>query len=99
MEGAAAEMDGASASPFTPPGVSLPSRRMTIVGTPSSPVTRKRLRAVVGESVESDVVVASGESDEGVESLSGPSAAAKAAPARESSSELRLNSCQKHGRG
>ena len=51
MTGAAAEIDGTSleldgtslkTGPAGSPTGSAPSRRMTIVGTPSSPVTRKR---------------------------------------------------------
>jgi hypothetical protein len=43
-----------------PPSGSEPSRRITIVGTPSSPVTRKRRPRGAGESVECDAVVESG---------------------------------------
>jgi hypothetical protein len=71
----------------TPSGPEPPSDRTTIVGTPSSPVTRKRRRGVGVEAASVEVEV----------SLSG--AAVSAAPARESSSELRLNSCGKCDRG
>src|SRR5882724_5588533 len=90
MTGAAAEMDGAAGA--SSPSGPEPSRRMMIVGTPSAPVTRnRRPRAEEEDPGES----AEGCSDEGGEWLSGSSAATIVAPARESSSELRLNSYQR----
>src|SRR5450432_412354 len=91
ITGAAAEIDAGSGSSSS--SGPEPSRRITIVGTPSSPVTRNR-RPRVGTAGGSR-----GGSKAADESLSGPSAAAIAAPARESSSELRLYSCKNHERG
>src|SRR5450432_2398707 len=101
ITGAAAEIDAGSGSSSS--RGPEPSRRITIVGTPSSPVTRNRRPRVgaaggsAGESSKGDPT--RGGSKAVAESLSGPSAAAIAAPARESSSELRLYSCKNHERG